>query len=331
MARRRRLRRWLVVGVLGSLVALALAMGYRTESQAPVDVVAATRARLGIDLESDLVEINGVRLHVVRAGPKHGAPVVLLHGFPEFWWAWNVQIARLARAGFRVIAPDQRGYNASDKPPAIRDYSLENLEADVLGLLDELGLEDAYLAGHDLGGRVAWHLAIEHPERVRKLVIFNAPHPLAREGAAKSDHDTIRWYRTFFLVPWLPELVARYGNWAPLVRSLRSTSEDGAFSETEIAYYRDAWAQEGAIGAMIDWYRAGFWHSHELPGDGRVGVPTQIVWGMRDAYLEPALARRSAEFCSEGNLTVLPDAGHWLLHEEPELTSQLLRDFFRGR
>lgn len=327
----RRLFFW-TVGVAALLAAAGLAL-YRSGLREPIDVVAETERILDVGLESRMVPGSGVLLHVVQAGPENGPPVVLLHGFPEFWWAWNEQIARLARAGLRVIAPDQRGYNGSDKPAAIEDYRLELLLADVIALIVRLRYESVYLAGHDWGGTVAWHLAIARPQRVRKLVIFNSPHPLAwteaeREGAKEG---TLFWYRTLFRMPWLPELLARGADWWLLEKSLHDTSRPGTFSERELAYYKYAWDRDNSIHTMIHWYRAASRYPPRTDGDGIVRVPTRIVWGMRDRYLDSRLARSSARHCAEATVVELPDAGHWLLHEEPELTSQQMIELFAGQ
>jgi pimeloyl-ACP methyl ester carboxylesterase len=324
----RRLLLWAVP--VAVLVAGALAAAYWSGRQEPIDVVAETERRLGVDLESHMVPGSGILLHVVLAGPKDGPPVVLLHGFPEFWWAWNEQIAHLARAGFRVIAPDQRGYNGSDKPTAIEDYQVELLVADVIALILRLRYESVYLAGHDWGGAIAWHLVIAHPERVRRLVMFNSPHPLAWMDAQsrEAEEETISWYRTFFQLPWLPELLARAGNWWLLEKNLRDTSRPGTFSGRDLAYYKYAWDRDGAMHSMINWYRAGFRYPPRVDGDGTVRVPTRIVWGMKDRYLESRLARLSAEHCADATLVEMPDAGHWLLHEEPQATSRQMIEFF---
>ena len=318
----------IAASVLGLLVALA----YFSGRQAPIDIEAATQQRLGIELESQLVATNGTRLHVVLAGPKDGPPVVLLHGYPEFWWGWNQQIGRLARAGFRVIVPDQRGYNASDKPSGIEAYRRELLIDDILGLIRQLGYDQVNLAGHDWGGAIAWDLVLEHPEHFRRLVMFNAPHPLAWEDARKSapQEQTINWFRTFFQLPVLPELVGRSGNWWMFAKNLRGTSRPGTFPDADMDFYRYAWDRDGSMHAMINWYRAAFRYPHEVRGDGVVHIPTRIVWGMQDRFFESRLARFSVPHCADATLRELPNAGHWLLHEEPELTSHEMIQFFKG-
>jgi epoxide hydrolase 4 len=324
----RRARRALLV--LGALVAALAGAAALSGRQAPIDIIGATERRHGVALEERMVDTNGTRLHVVLAGPADGPPVLLLHGYPEFWWGWHEQIARLAPAGYRVIAPDQRGYNASEKPAGVDAYRVDLLTADLLGLLDALGYRQVNLAGHDWGGAIAWYLVLEHPERFRKLVMFNAPHPLAWRDARQGpeQEETINWFRTFFQLPWIPELGARAGNWWLVTKNLRDTSRPGTFPESDLDYYRSAWDRDGSMGAMINWYRASFRHPHVVEGDGVVRVPTRLVWGMRDRFFESRLARLSLPHCAQATLVELPDAGHWLLHEEPERTSREMMEFF---
>jgi len=327
----RRLQRGL--GITALLLAGLAWWGWRSGDQAPIDVLAEARTALGIPLESSLIETNGIRLHVVQAGPADGPPVVLLHGFPEFWWTWHAQIAALARAGFRVIVPDQRGFGLSDKPPRVEDYRMQERSADIVGLLDAIGHERVLLAGHDFGGFVAWNLAIHHPERVRKLVVFNVAHPEVYRAPPPDEpgHATTNWFRTFFQLPWLPELVARSGNWYLLSRNLVETSRTGTFAEPALLYYKSAWAHENAIHTMIDWYRATFRYPIAAAAEPRVRVPTRVVWGALDAFNDPRYAEPSLAFCDDAKLVRFGDAGHWLLHEKPAETSQLLIDFFGER
>lgn len=311
--------------VLAALLALAVLAIFATSAADPVDAVARVERRIGVPLESSSVETNGVRLHVVFAGPVDGPAVVLLHGFPEFWMAWEGQIAPLARAGLRVVVPDQRGYNASDKPDEVSAYRMEALENDVLGLIDALGRERAYLAGHDLGAWVAWHLAILHPERIRAAVIFNSMHPQVERP---TDDGKIGWHRPLARIPVLPELVARFGNWRVPVGVLRDTSRPGTFDEGMLAAYRYAWHRDHAIRTMAWWWRAWDAHPRVLPVPAIVPVPVRLVWGLEDAFIPLSDPDASLAFLPRGEVVQLPDTGHWLLHEEPEETGRLLVEFF---
>src|SRR5438105_14056797 len=160
---------------------------------------------VGIELREGYAEVGDVSLHYVEAGD--GPLIVLLHGFPEFWFGWRLQIEPLAAAGFRVIVPDQQGYNLSSKPRGVASYALKELVSDVIAIADQLGQESLFLAGHDWGAAVAWCTALLHPERIAKLVIVNVPHPsVMRRFLNTRPRQMLRsWYILFFQIPWLPE------------------------------------------------------------------------------------------------------------------------------
>ena len=325
------LRRVLIAAAVGAvLFALLVLYVWQSGKQTPIDVVAETEKQLGIELESTRMAGSGVLIHVMFAGPKEGPPVVLLHGYPEFWWAWNRQIAHLARAGYRVIVPDQRGYNSSEKPRGVEAYRVDLLMADIIALIVRLRYDDVYLAGHDWGGAIAWRIAIEHPERVRKLVMFNSPHPLAWRDAEQNPAkgESINWFRTFFQLPVIPELATRAGNFRMVVNSLRETSRPGTFPDHVMNYYRYAWARNWSMHSMINWYRAAFRYPVEVADDSIVRVPTRIVWGLQDRFFDPQMVQLSLKYCADATLREVPNAGHWLLHEEPELTSGEMTAFF---
>lgn len=316
-----------VVGWLGAVVLALVALGVWSGRQPDRDEVAAARAALGI--EARRIDVGEVTLHVVMAGPADGQPVVLLHGFPEFWYAWRGPMAVLARAGFRVIVPDQRGYNRSDKPGRVSDYRIDKLAADIVGLIAALGYEQVDLAGHDWGGAVAWRIAIEHPAVVRRLAILDTPHPLADVGYT-SDEDSVSWYRTFIQIPWLPGFAARIANWRLLTSSLRDTSQPGTFPDEQFDLYRSAWDRDGAISTMGDWYRAAARHQDEvvIAGGQRVAVPTLLLIAARDPYIPGDLSRRSLLFLDDGRLVELGSGTHWVIQEEPERIGALLAEFF---
>jgi pimeloyl-ACP methyl ester carboxylesterase len=274
----------------------------------------------------------GVTLSVVLAGPADGRPVVLLHGFPEFWYEWRKQIGPLAAAGFRVIVPDQRGYNRSDKPADPAAYTTDILADDVVGCLDALGVRRAAVVGHDWGGGVGWWLAHRHPDRVSRLVVMNCPHPTAMEALLEGDVGQLArsWYIFAAQVPGLPEAVARWTDFGVLTRALRLSSRPGTFTAEELHRYRRAWARPGAVRGMVNWYRAAARYTPQLP-PGRVRVPTLLLWGCRDAALKRELAPLSAAMCEDVRLVEFPDATHWLPHEEPDAVNRLVVGFLGGR
>ena len=180
-------------------------------------------------LEELWFECDGVRLHAVAAGPDDGPLVILLHGFPEFWYSWRKQIGPLAEAGFRVVAPDQRGYNVSSKPAEIEDYAVPHLTSDVIAIADQLGHDKFCLAGHDWGAGVAWATALQYPRRLRKLAILNVPHPAVFLRTLRSNpRQMLRsWYMAFFQIPRLPEWRFSSNNFAEGVKALVASSRPG--------------------------------------------------------------------------------------------------------
>ncbi|HEX5809452.1 MAG TPA: alpha/beta hydrolase [Anaerolineales bacterium] len=280
-----------------------------------------------MELEHSYISTNGIRLHVVQAGPKSGPPVMLLHGYPEFWYGWRKQIPALAAAGCRVIVPDQRGYNLSEKPKGIKAYCTENLVEDITGLIKALDYEKVNLVGHDWGAVVGWLMGVRHPEKLHRLGIINVPHPAVMRRFLQRDFEQMRrsLYALFFQLPWLPETIARIGNWRVAALAMRGSARYNAFTNEDIEKYKEAWSQPGAMTAMLNWYRAAARYPLELSNGMRVPVRTLILWGVKDAALSRRMARPSLDYCDDGNLVFFPDATHWVQHEEAdEINRQLL-------
>ena len=281
----------------------------------------------GVPGESRAIDAGDVRLHVVEAGPEDGKLLVLLHGFPEFWYGWHETIAPLANAGYRVVVPDQRGYNLSGKPPAVSDYRIDALARDVVGVIDAYDRESAAVAGHDWGAAVGWWLALHHADRVSEFVAVNVPHPTVFERAIRNSWDQRlkSWYMLAFQLPRLPEAVASAGNWRLAVRGLRETSDPGTFSDEDFRRYRRAWSRDGAFEAMVNWYRA-IVRDRPTPETETVEVPTLVIWGAKDRFLSTRLAGQSVERCADGRLLTLDTATHWVVHEEPHRVAEAIAD-----
>jgi len=296
-----------------------------------VNLEPTTKAEVGIELDTLSFHFGAIRLHAVAAGPTDGPVVILLHGFPEFWYGWRRQIEPLAAAGFRVIVPDQRGYNLSSKPAGVAAYGLTELVSDVIAIADQLGQEKIFLAGHDWGAAVAWSAALLHPQRVAKLAVLNVPHPsVMRKFLSTRPRQILRsWYMSFFQLPWLPEALFSAFHFRVGSRSLLRSSRPGTFSAEDLAQYRSAWSRPGALTAMINWYRALFRTRVKFP-DKSVRVPTRILWGERDDFLLHEMAHESLRYCANAELFTFANASHWLQHEEPARVSELLIDFFRS-
>ena len=284
---------------------------------------------MNFELEHHTMETNGIKLHTVQTGPRSGAPVILLHGFPEFWYGWRKQIPALAEAGCRVIAPDQRGYNLSNKPRGINTYDVFSLVDDVVGLIKALDYEKVNLVGHDWGAVVAWALAIVHPEKLHKLTIMNAPHPAVMQRFLRRDLDQMRrsWYVLFHQLPWLPEWVLSAQNFRQMTRAVQGTAKKNSFTDEDMEKYREAWSQPGAMTSMLNWYRAILQHPPKMPEYTRVKVRTLMMWGMKDFALTHRMARPSMDHCEEGNLILFPESTHWVQHDAAEEVNHYLLDF----
>jgi epoxide hydrolase 4 len=224
---------------------------------------------------------NGVRIHVMTAGPKDGEPVVLLHGFPESSWAWRRQLGSLADAGRRVLVPDLRGYGRSDALTGVGAYRLELLVDDVVAVADAAATKRIVLVGHDWGGIVAWAMAAWHPDRIARLVILNAPHLdvfgnviLRRPGQVLRSA-----YAGFFQLPWLSEAALSARDFALLRRAMTATARPGTFTAEDLERYVEDWRRPGRLTAMLSYYRA--LARRPRRRIGQVNVPVTLVWGSR--------------------------------------------------
>ncbi len=282
-----------------------------------------------MDIDTTHLPTNGITLHVAQAGPNDGDLTILLHGFPEFWYGWRHQIPALAEAGLRVWAPDQRGYNLSDKPRGIKAYRIDELAKDVIGLLDAAGVDKAHIVGHDWGAAVAWWVALRYPERVRKLAILNVPHPQVMLRTLRRNRKQLlkSWYIFFFQIPRLPEFLIGLGNWQGAATMLKQSSRHDTFSQADLLRYREAWSQPEAFRSMLNWYRAVVQRQPQLPLDPRVGVPTLIIWGERDVALSRDMAPASAALCNDVQLALIEEATHWVQHDAAERVNALLVEF----
>jgi len=279
-------------------------------------------------LREGYAEVEDIRLHYVEAGD--GPLVLLLHGFPEFWYGWRLQIHPLAAAGFRVVAPDLRGYNLSSKPGEVAAYDTDRLTADIRGLIQELGAKSALLAGHDWGGTVAWDTAMNHPEVVDRLAILNAAHPRTlSKGLHHPGQLRKSWYFFFFDLPELPESVVRADRWHFFRHFLRDARPP--YTPEEIDRYVEAWSQPSASTGMINYYRSSV---RTPPKQAEAAIrpvraPTLVIWGQRDRYLGEDLAEPDrSDVPNLERVERLPDASHWVHHDEAGRVTQLLTDFF---
>ncbi len=274
------------------------------------------------------VQLDDVRLHVVEAG--EGPLVVLLHGFPEFWYSWRLQIPVLVRQGFRVVAPDMRGFNLSDKPSGVRAYRVERLAADVAQLIDRLGERKAAVVGHDWGGMVAWWFAMRHPDRLSRLSVLNCPHPEHALTMMRSRAQLKKSaYMLFFQLPWVPERQLTRDGGAILRKLYRTDPErEGAFTEADIERYIQAMSG-ASTHAALNYYRALLWRSPFAVRRSLrpIEAPVQVIWGARDRHLGIEFSRPSSVMAPDLRYDLLDDASHWVQLDRPDQVNAKLKEF----
>jgi pimeloyl-ACP methyl ester carboxylesterase len=278
-----------------------------------------------VEVAQRKVAANGIELNVAEAGPADGPLVILLHGFPEFWFGWRELVGPLAEAGYRVVAPDQRGYNLSSKPKGVAAYRLDPLRADVFALASALERERFSVVGHDWGASVAWWMASGgEAGRLERMAVLNAPHPAVWRASMANDPAQRKKsrYVQALRVPWMPELLVRAGGYKGLADAFASSPRQAAFGPEQMAAYRAAWTQPGALTATLNWYRALFAQDLPVPAAGALTVPTLVLWGDRDAFAEPKLAEQSAALCADARIVHFPNASHWLAHDEPDAVAR---------
>lgn len=263
---------------------------------------------------------DGITLAVLDEGD--GVPVLLLHGFPDSSYVWRHQLPALVEAGMRVLAPDLRGFGDSDKPEAVEEYGLARSVADMLALLDELGVEQARVVGHDWGASLAWVLAAFAPERVERLVVMSVGHPNA--FAAPSIEERARsWYQLLFQFAGTAEALLQRDDWK-LFREL--TRGDG-----DLERHLDDLARPGALTAALNWYRANAAPHEELESRGLVPAvvaPTLGLWSSGDNYLTEDSMRRSEEHVTgPWRYERIEGASHWMQLDAPERVNELLLGF----
>ncbi|RNJ27041.1 alpha/beta fold hydrolase [Halosegnis longus] len=275
--------------------------------------------------EVDFADCSVGPIHYVAAGPETAPLVLLLHGFPDFWYTWRDHIAPLA-AEYRVVAPDLRGYNRSVRPRGVASYRLDRLRTDVYELIQQLGYGTASVVGHDWGGSLALSFARHHPAHVDRLVVANTLDP-ERLAAQLRGRQLLRsWYSGFFQLPWLPERALGARDYRAMCDLFRDRH---GYDETDIERYRGAWERDGALTASINYYRALGRQTlkHPLGSPARVVVPTKLLWGTDDFALRPSVLDRLASGIDDPTVERYEGASHWLHADEPDRFCEDVRAF----
>lgn len=271
------------------------------------------------------IKANGIHIHYVTAG--EGPLVILLHGFPQFWYAWRHQIPAIAKH-FKVVAPDLRGYNETERPGKIEDYRLDIVAKDVSELIRSLGYQKAAVIGHDWGGAVAWKLAYQEPQILDRLAILNSPHPTLFKRTLKSNLRQMlkSWYIFFFQVPWLPERLFSMHPKETIKSILRANCKE-TFSKEDIQEYVKPLMRPGAFKAALNYYRASFRQSADR-STAKIAAPTLVIWGDGDKALGKVLTEGLEPlFSGPFQMQHLAGCSHWVQEEMPDKVNQLLLEF----
>jgi len=280
----------------------------------------------------DWVEANGLRFEVAQAG-QGDRLALCLHGFPELHYSWRHQMPVLAQMGYRVWAPNMRGYGATSRPQGYKNYRLHILAEDIGALIDASGAKEITLIAHDWGALVAWHFAIRKVRPLTKLIILNVPHPKCAERESRKWRQLRRsWYIFFFQIPWLPEWLLARKNAQAIGQAFRGSAVNKAlFSSDALKPYRDAAQRPGALTAMLNYYRA-LLKTPDIGeiGQGAVDVPALVLWGEQDIALNIHCLDEMDEFVTDLTVKTFPDASHWLQQDVPGDVNLALKDWLGG-
>lgn len=278
------------------------------------------------EIEEKFVETNGIKLHVIVIGS--GEPLILLHGFPDFWFGWKNIILGL-KDKFKLIIPDMRGYNLSDKPIAVEDYNLKILVEDIKELSEKLNLKKFVLIGHDWGGVVAFAFAEKYPEKLKKLIILNAPHYkiFQKKLATDKAQQKASSYIFAFQKKGAEKLLINNDYQALKLAVFEATRNKKAFSEFDKKKYLEAWSQLGALLGGINYYRANLDFKEWT---GIIKVPTLVIWGMKDTALLPQVLDGLLEYVKDLKIVRSERSSHWILQDDPELVNASITKFIQG-
>ncbi|BAY79522.1 alpha/beta hydrolase fold protein (plasmid) [Nostoc linckia NIES-25] len=278
--------------------------------------------------QHEYITTNGVKLHYVTQG--EGPLILMLHGFPEFWYSWRHQIPQFAQ-DFKVVALDLRGYNDSDKPTDKSAYVMDEFIKDVEGVIKGLGYEECVLVGHDWGGAIAWNFAYAHPEMIERLIILNLPHPAKFAQGLRTPQQLLRSYYIFiFQLPLIPELILQSSDFQVIETAFKGTAfNKNAFTQADINAYKDAAAKRGALTAMLNYYRNIFEQRILNPNREILQVPTLMIWGENDTALGKELTYDTTAYVRDFQIKYIPNCGHWVQQEQPELVNQYMTEFLK--
>ncbi len=285
-------------------------------------------------IHPQIVRANGIDFNVAVAGSGERL-ALCLHGFPESSFSWRYQMPLLEKLGYRVWAPDLRGYGLSSRPPGIDAYAMETLEEDVAALIEASGAKEIVLIGHDWGALIAWHYAMFGRIPISKLIIMNVPHPaLAQKGLRTLRQLKKSWYIFFFQLPRIPEWALGRNGCAAIAQAFRGMAVDKSrFPDEVLEVYQKAAAQPGALTAMLNYYRAllrGLSRTRRR-GTPRIDAPTLMIWGEVDSALGKELSYGTDQYVADLTLRYLPNVSHWVQQEAPEMVNDMIETWLQGK
>ena len=276
--------------------------------------------------QHEYITTNGVKLHYVTQG--NGALILMLHGFPEFWYSWRHQIPAFA-PDYQVVALDLRGYNDSDKPKAQSAYVMDEFIKDIEGVITGLGYDKCILVGHDWGGAIAWHFAYSRPQMVEKLIVLNIPHPAKMAEGLRTPQQLLRsWYMFLFQLPEIPEALIQASDYQ-LIETMMTAGvvNKSSFTKADIEAYKNAVAKRGALTAMLNYYR-NISQQRMLNTDWSIlEVPTLMIWGESDVALGKELTNNTEAYVRNLQVKYIPNCSHWVQQEQPQLVNRYMREF----
>lgn len=284
------------------------------------------------EVQFDYAQIGGVRLHYAKAGDGEKL-VLLLHGFPEFWYSWRHQIAALSEE-YTVVAVDMRGYNWSDKPIKVSDYKIDNLVDDVLGLIRHFGREQAAIVGHDWGAGVAWAVAMRHPEAVWKLACLQVPPLWIWQRNMSFKQLLASWYMFFFQIPLIPEWLLSRDNFAPMASLIRqSATNREPFTREVLEKYKESWREPLALASAINYYRANVLDRIlKRQPHVKITVPTLFIYGEKDTAILPETVAGVKDAIEAPYEEIrIPESGHWVQQEAAEAVNDSLLEFLAAQ
>ena len=276
--------------------------------------------------QHECITTNGIKLHYVTQG--EGPLMLMLHGFPEFWYSWRHQIPAFA-TDYQVVAPDLRGYNDSDKPKAQSAYVMDEFIKDIEGVITGLGYDKCVLVGHDWGGAIAWHFAYSRPQMVEKLIVLNIPHPAKMAEGLRTPQQLLRsWYMFLFQLPEIPEALIQASDYQ-LIETMMTAGvvNKSSFTKADIEAYKNAVAKRGALTAMLNYYR-NISQQRMLNTDWSIlEVPTLMIWGESDVALGKELTNNTEAYVRNLQVKYIPNCSHWVQQEQPQLVNRYMREF----